>query len=189
MQQVIAVCLFVLAFCVGLALVGYRLRGRHRRGAVAMRLLVGVPLLVVYICGVLHFTILGRQVGATRMAKLELFWSHRESLALVADGLSVTNLGLLVEILLNVLLFVPFGALLPFMAPCLLARGRALRGAGTVGLLAGGCSLAIELVQWRFRLGLFEFDDVMDNALGAVMGYAVYSLVCWRPWSRLGKAR
>ena len=185
MQRVAVTCVFVLAFCFALGLVGSRLRGRHGRGVSAVRLLVGMPLLAAHAYGILPLTVLGRTPGAVRTAKLELFWSHRESLALAADGLSVTDAGLLAEILLNVLLFAPMGAVLPFLLPRIAERGRAWRGVIVVCLVACACSPAVELVQWQFRLGLFEFDDVVDNALGAAAGYAVYLLALRRPWRRL----
>lgn len=185
MQRVTVTCVFVLAFCFALGLVGSRLRGRHRRGVSTVRLLVGMPLLAAHAYGILSLTVLGRTPGAVRTAKLELFWSHRESLALAADGLSVTDAGLLAEILLNVLLFAPMGAVLPFLLPRIAERGRAWRGVIVVCLVACACSLAVELVQWQFRLGLFEFDDVVDNALGSAAGYAVYLLALRRPWRRL----
>ena len=184
MRQVAATCVLVLAFCVSLGLLGSHLRRCRGRGAADMRLLVGLPLLVAYAYGVLLLTVLGRTSGAVRTAKLELFWSYRESLALVAGGLSVTNAGLLAEILLNVLLFVPMGALLPFLLPSLTKRGRVRRGIAMVCLVACACSLSVELVQWCFRLGLFEFDDVLDNTLGAAAGYAIYLLVQRMPWRR-----
>jgi glycopeptide antibiotics resistance protein len=53
-----------------------------------------------------------------------------------------------------------------------------------VCLVTCACSLSVELVQWCFRLGLFEFDDVLDNTLGAVAGYAIYLLVQRMPWRR-----
>lgn len=174
MRRVMVVLAFVLVLCIVLALLGARLRGRHGRGVVVARLAVGVPLFVVYAYGVLSLTVLGRATGTARTANLELFWSHRESLALVDGTLSVTDSGLLNEIVLNVLLFVPLGALLAFVLPGLVARGRAMRGLVAVCLVACACSLGIEVTQWYLRLGLFEFDDLLHNTLGAAVGYALY---------------
>ncbi len=59
------------------------------------------------------------------------------------------------EILLNIILFVPVGLLAP--------RWK------TVGL-AAGYSMLIELAQLVSFRGLFEFDEVMHNALGTAIG-------------------
>lgn len=93
---------------------------------------------------------------------------------LFGESPRVSSSSLLAEIVLNVLLFVPLGALLPFAWP---ARLRGLRGAVSVAAVGAGASLAIELSQLLFHLGLFEFDDVLNNTLGAVAGYATYSLL------------
>ncbi len=59
------------------------------------------------------------------------------------------------EILLNVILFIPVGLLEP--------RWK------TVGLAAGH-SMLIELAHLVSLRGLFEFDDVIHNALGTALG-------------------
>lgn len=43
-------------------------------------------------------------------------------------------------------------------------------------LVAAACSLCIELAQLVLRIGLFELDDILDNALGATLGYLLYRL-------------
>ena len=42
-----------------------------------------------------------------------------------------------------------------------------------MALVAAACSLCVELAQLVLRVGLFELDDVLGNALGAVLGYAL----------------
>jgi len=59
------------------------------------------------------------------------------------------------EILLNIILFIPVGLLSP--------RWK------TVGL-AAGYSMLIELAQLISCRGLFEFDDVIHNAFGTALG-------------------
>ena len=34
-------------------------------------------------------------------------------------------------------------------------------------------SFGIELIQLVFKLGLFEFDDIFHNVLGAMIGYGL----------------
>ena len=71
------------------------------------------------------------------------------------------------QILYNVLVFIPWGILLPALVQ--VKRKFRFVVLGTVGI-----SLAIEVTQLVFKLGLFEFDDVIHNTLGAVIGYGVW---------------
>lgn len=174
MLQALLIGLFVIAACACLAWLGVRLRGKHFGGNAALRRLVCLVCLAVYAGGVFWLTLGSREVRAERSAKLGLLWSYRESLALFGGSPGVTDASLLAEIVLNVLLFVPLGALLPFAWP---EHFRGRRGAGLAAVIGACASLGIELLQLVFRLGLFEFDDVLNNALGAVGGYLVYSLL------------
>ena len=177
MDQVAYIAAGVLLFSALLAFAGARLRLASRGVSAAVRYLLGLPILAVYAYGVLLQTIIGRTVGSEHKAELELFWSHRESLSLADGSLVVTNASLLEEILLNVLMFVPLGALLPFLLPRRLGEGPLILSGIGVGIVAGACSLAIELAQWRFNLGLFEFDDILNNTLGALLGFVLYRVV------------
>ena len=87
-------------------------------------------------------TVLDRMPGPKMTYELIPFWSY-----------GVKSLRM--EILLNVILFIPVGLLAP--------RWK------TVGL-AAGYSLLIELAQLVSFRGLFEFDDVIHNALGTAVG-------------------
>lgn len=79
------------------------------------------------------------------------------------------NVGMLYDILLNILLFIPFGGLLKMTF-------RTIRP--SVGWLVGFLfSMAIELCQLVFHLGLFEWDDMLHNSLGCLIGCVVVSAV------------
>lgn len=70
-----------------------------------------------------------------------------------------------VEIVINLLMLLPVGVLLP------LAAGR--RVPAWCGLLLGAClSLAIETLQFKTDVGLFHTADMLHNALGCGAG-------CW----------
>ncbi|MDO4537551.1 MAG: VanZ family protein [Coriobacteriales bacterium] len=174
----------VLAFgiSIDLALFSARLRrlGKHSRHK-HMRTTVGTILLVVYVGVTLWLTLLSRNPKQYSAAKLELFWSYREALELTKMGLNITNASLLAEIILNVLLFVPLGALLPLLWPSRLEDAPIWKAALIVAAIALLGSAAIELSQWYFKLGLFEFDDLMDNTIGAVLGFLSYrAVLSWR---------
>ena len=99
-------------------------------------------LLAGYLFLILAVTVLDRRPGPKMTYELIPFWSY-----------GVKSLRM--EILLNVILFIPVGLLAP--------RWK------TVGL-AAGYSLLIELAQLVSFRGLFEFDDVIHNALGTAIG-------------------
>ena len=48
-----------------------------------------------------------------------------------------------------------------------------MRKASRVILAAFLLSMTIEVTQLIFRCGLCELDDMIDNTLGAIVGYAV----------------
>jgi len=112
---------------VGIAVLVWISLGKWRNG-----------LLAGYLFLILAVTVLDRRPGP----KLIPFWSY---------GVKALRM----EILLNVILFIPVGLLAP--------RWK------TVGLEAG-YSMLIELAQLISYRGLFEFDDVIHNALGTAVG-------------------
>lgn len=116
--------------------------------------------LLVYIFTVLWFTVLKRPTGY-HVAQFELFWSYKRWFA------GDTDLGN--EIMANIAMFIPFGFL--FVS---LQRSRKPI---VVVILAILFSLTIETLQLFLMRGLFEWDDVFSNTLGAAIGVALYILV------------
>lgn len=110
---------------------------------------------------ILSLTLLGREYNPHgRNFELEVFWSYKKALFEGAAGLGA-------EIICNILLFVPWGILLPevfkrFENPWWML---------SASLIFSG---AIELTQGIFRLGLFEFDDIINNVMGAMLGLGIY---------------
>lgn len=131
-----------------------------RRGhSVSVPLMDKLPLL--YAAFILLVTLFTREVGSGGKLAWTPLWSWREVLL-------HHNLQLLWQILLNLLLFVPLGVLL--------ALNR--RWPTKVILVTGfGLSLGIEVCQLVFRLGLFEWDDILHNGLGCTLGVGVVRLV------------
>ena len=70
--------------------------------------------------------------------------------------------------ILNVLVFLPPGTLLPW---CFERVRRHLWIAALAGLAASMC---IEFTQLAFRLGTFEMDDMICNTLGAALGALIF---------------
>ncbi|MGN0996573.1 MAG: VanZ family protein [Candidatus Ventricola sp.] len=94
----------------------------------------------------------------------------------VTAALEQQSLRPLSHALLNVLLFVPFGFLIPGSNPRAFSRaGFAILG----GLVT---STVIEGAQMALGLGVCDIDDVIANALGAALGYVAYCL-----WAQMKK--
>lgn len=107
--------------------------------------------LIVYLLFIAVMTVWYRETGAPKL-QLKLFWSYRQFLS--------SNL-LRQEILNNIWLFVPFGAVL-------------FRPEHRFGWLwAIALSILIETVQYLTGIGLCEIDDVISNGIGAMIGYGV----------------
>lgn len=85
---------------------------------------------------------------------IELFWSYRKA---------QSNGEISLEIILNYLMFMPFEIMVS-----LYLKGR---WALMTGLLF---SIAIELLQFFMHRGLFEFDDIVGNTLGTLIGMVIH---------------
>jgi len=89
------------------------------------------------------------------------FWSYRE--------LFSSNWYILVEVILNVLLFIPIGAL--YRTAVRYPKWWILL------TLAAVFSMSIELMQYILDCGTVEIDDVLHNSLGAIIGYSIALLI------------
>jgi glycopeptide antibiotics resistance protein len=76
-----------------------------------------------------------------------------------------------VNIIGNIIAFVPFGMLVPRLS------GR-MKHWFLVTLLALEFSFAVEVVQLVLKLGCFDVDDLILNTVGGLIGYVIY--VCMR---------
>ena len=86
------------------------------------------------------------------------FWSYIAYFR--GEGDSLLN-----ENIMNVVVFVPVGLL----------AGLASRSMNFIKILVLGLcvSIIIELLQFTFGKGFAEFDDVMHNSLGCILGYVL----------------
>ncbi len=75
---------------------------------------------------------------------------------------------------LNVILFLPFGYMVPQMF--LLFRRKRIKW-WHVLLLGTAFSLLIETCQTVLRFGVFDVDDLIKNTMGAVIGYCIWRLL------------
>ena len=182
MDQVTSISLFVLAFALLLPVLAKGLRRHPRWFAAAKYVILGV-----YILANLHETLLFRAVRPDYKAEWELLWSYRESLAF-PDGLmsllrgtvEVVRPALLEEIILNILLYIPLGYLLPFVFGKLKPW--------QVVAIAFGCSALTEVIQLVGKIGWFEFDDMLNNTMGCVIGLVMYRCIISRGEKQLKNA-
>jgi glycopeptide antibiotics resistance protein len=122
-------------------------------------------LLIEYIFLLFCSTVIFRATGATRQYDFHPFWSYSRP-------------DLLVENIMNVVVFIPVGLLL-----CC-----AFKQITWWKTLLIGCSISItiEALQFFFMKGFSELDDVMHNTLGCILGYM--PAWCWgRKWSIMGR--
>lgn len=130
---------------------------RCRRGKMRLRSCLALSMLIFYLGFVASLTLLSRQAGPHAMMELELFWSYRM--------ISAGNKGMFFEVFWNVVLFMPYGFLASI---CSKSKAK-----WTVFLSGSLLSVAIELTQLFSHRGLFEYDDIVHNTLGTVVGIAL----------------
>ena len=130
---------------------------RYRKGKMRLRSCLALSMLFFYLGFVASLTLLSRQVAPLARMELELFWSYR----LIHSG----DKGMFFEVFWNVVLFVPYG---------FLASISSKSKAKCMVFLSGSLlSVAIELTQLFTHRGLFEYDDIVHNTLGTVVGIAL----------------
>lgn len=121
---------------------------------------VVLGLITAYLTLIFSLTIIAR-TPTEHKYELMLFWSYIE----ICRG----NTIFIYENILNVLMLMPLGVLLPIGFEQITYKQAALSG-----FLV---SLIIEVMQLLTRRGLFEFDDILHNTLGCLLGYAIYKLI------------
>lgn len=117
-----------------------------------------IPLLA-FTCCILFVTLIYRETGLGRQILPVPFWSFREWIGGSLD----TGF----HVVLNILLFMPFGYLLAS-----LFGGRM----GLSVLLSLACSLLVETAQYLSCRGVFDADDLITNTLGGALGAAAWFL-------------
>ena len=138
---------------------------------------LAVIFFVVYIAVLFYLLFFSETYGRTMdsgyrynlepFKEIKRFWSNRNALGWRSV---ITNLAG------NIIAFVPFGFFLPML--CRLGRNII-----SCILLSGLFSLAVESVQLFTKVGAFDVDDIMLNAVGGLVGYLFYYMI-WRPLMR-----
>lgn len=109
---------------------------------------------------VITMTLYGRSGGTEFAFRFRLFGSYMEAFR-------KHDVEVLLQILMNIVMFVPFG----FFLPCCFQRFQKNRVLIFAAFLFSG---GIELIQGVSRIGMFEVDDILGNAAGAEIGFFLY---------------
>ncbi len=119
-------------------------------------------LFVEYILVVLCSTVVFRSYFAEARIEYMPFWDY-VAIANKTPGVSVW------DIILNVVLFLPFGFLLSAIMPTW----------NWWNVLLSGCcfSFCIESMQFIISKGIAQTDDLMHNSLGALLGYFIFRMM------------
>lgn len=105
--------------------------------------------------------------GIYGVANLHLFSSYKEAYHKMEMTLFRNNI-------LNILLFMPLGFLLPVYTDKL----KKIYKVVPIGFLI---SLVIETIQYITKMGIFEIDDIFNNTVGVLLGYCILMLLdCFR---------
>lgn len=119
-------------------------------------------MIAFYLSFVFTITIISRVPSRNAQYNYLLFWTYRA----IIEGKSY----LILEIAWNIILFIPIGVLLML----------AISYKNKVFIAIASCFLMsslIEVIQLLSHRGLFEYDDIVHNTLGATLGVCVYQLV------------
>ena len=138
---------------------------------------LAVILFVMYICLLFYLLFFSETYGRTMdsgyrynlkpFKEIKRFWYNRDSLGL---STVITNL------VGNIVAFAPFGFFLPMFSKA----GRNLFGCV---LLTSLFSLAVETVQLFSKVGAFDVDDILLNAIGGLVGWLCY-FIFWNPFTK-----
>lgn len=142
-------------FCIGIVLI-FVLFGIKN----SIKKIVGL-IAVIYILFIFCSTVFFRPYSEFNDHELIPFWSYKAILA--------GRIDLFVEIVLNILVFVPIGFLISFLSHHLKWWA--------VLLIGWAISLSIELLQFIYCRGSLEIDDVFHNTLGCVIGIMMVTVL------------
>lgn len=136
---------------------------------------LGNVLFVVYLITLAYLMFFSENYGRTEVGRdyrynLELFREIKRYLVHY-EQLGVGNV--MVNLLGNIVVFMPYGFWLPIM-------NRVCDGWFRILFWSFGFSLGVEITQLITKTGACDVDDLMLNTIGGLLGYGVYRLLKWR---------
>lgn len=132
-----------------------------------IRKIIQNSIFFVYILGYIYVTLLSRTHYGVYYYSLILFKAWLEALGIFEKTKS--RLQIVTDILLNIILDIPFG----FFVSDKFQEWKK-RSTAKVILCVGCISLITELLQLLFRIGVFEIDDIINNSIGGWIGSLLY---------------
>ena len=127
-----------------------------------------------YIYLILTYTLLSRSGRNYFDYNLILFWSYQ-------NIWMTHNFDLAVEVFTNCLMFIPVGILMPLAYENYFQHNE-VRMRNTVIIFGFALSASVECLQLLTRTGLFEWDDMIHNTIGAIAGYGIYLCIKKKPF-------
>ena len=132
---------------------------------------------MIYVAAIIYLAFISREPMPIHHYSINPFGAARRGLefggglisGLLHGTVKITKWAELRNIILNIMLFLPFGYLLPTLFP-------RLRWWQVILLGLVFC-LCIESLQLVTKLGYADVDDLINNTLGAVIGFLCYKLI------------
>lgn len=156
---IIAVIFVGLLFLIGYKLIYHKILNGTKKISKSKMFLYGIS--ICYGIVVLGAVFLNRG-NIYGVMNLHLFSSYREAY-------NEMQISLFRNIILNILLFMPLGFLLPIYSD-------KLKKIYKIAILGFITTLLIEFMQYITKRGIFEVDDIFNNTIGAILGYCVFMI-------------
>ena len=137
---------------------------KHSSFATILLLIVGT----IYLCVLFYITLGSRELGSRDAVRLIPFSS------IIKDNGSL-NLFAFVLMMLNIILFVPYG----FLRTCLQGKSSSRWSFVIVFFESLFLSTMIEVIQRITKLGYFELEDIICNTVGGIMGWIMASVMIY----------
>jgi glycopeptide antibiotics resistance protein len=157
---IVAALFIVIVFYIGYFMI-YKKIMKGKKKIAPQKLIVAV-VLFCYLIVVLGAT-LGRRGHYKGSVNLYPFSAYREAW----NSFSITAWR---NIILNIIMFVPFGFLLSVLS-------ERFRKAGKTYLVGFILTVGIECIQYFTGRGIFEIDDIIGNTIGTMIGYGLITLL------------
>lgn len=125
--------------------------------------LVASLIFSAYVVFVLYYTVLGRYSQEEYTFQIYIYKSYKY----LIEDFGTHSLR---QVILNIIMLIPFGFLMPIMI-------KAKRKYLITLLSALAFIMFIESMQLIMQCGTFEVDDILNNFIGAVLGMLFYMLL------------
>ena len=137
--------------------------------------IVCLTLFILYVIAIIYFLLLSDIYGRTGgysdyRYNLIPFLEIKRFISSAVHGGSIQYVDVFINLIGNVVAFIPFGALIRWVR-------NQKTGFWIAVLYTFLFSLAIELIQLFTRVGVFDVDDLILNTCGGAIGYICYRIL------------